>query len=446
MILALLHPWNYWSFEYLIRVSSSNQVSSGLQVTSGDLVSLLSRCLRSRCRFSVDNASIAVLSSCGEIADGQRGSFLSQLRTLTDLLFFNWSWSKSPQCSVVFWEKFICTKNFSHLNHKSKGQLSCWRICCSIGLWSSLSSEKSSSWTSEQAESRRRIFDDLVQSLSTIRDVLINAADLISQEKTSRLASCQSILSAVYMKLPNKENPWPCVLRWLVDTDFLKSLTVLIHLCILNHRQDLFNLIEDILREFFHSSDALVFLANQIATPNGLLKALYYAVSHSRDHRMSMALIFVRKRNSKTWQTIPSVLSWSVRFKRWRRSTNWNHSDSMMNLNWIIAIFCKCCIAFYRRFCSITTSENCPTNDKSSFEFSPWNRTFIIYWNWSKFPVCLLQAMSKRWKRVFEHVMSLGLSTRSSQHRIPFSCWNNTALVCSLCARNVRFARVEIDR
>ena len=207
------------------------------------------------------------------------------------IVFLHISWNKSSLCSVVSWEKSICTRNFSRLKSKSKGPLFCRMMRGLIDLRSSLSSDESPSWTSEQAESRRRIFDDLVQSLSTVRDVLINATDLISQEKTSRLASCQSILSVVYAKLPNNENPWPCVLRWLVDTDFLKSLTVLIHLCILNHRQDLFNLIEDILREFFHSSDALVFLANQIATPNGLLKALYYAVSQSRDERLSIPLI-----------------------------------------------------------------------------------------------------------------------------------------------------------
>ena len=64
----------------------------------------------------------------------------------------------------------------------------------------------------------------------------------------------------------------------MINNDFLKSLTVLIHLCILNQRQDLFNLIEDILREFFNSLDSLIYLVNQSSTSNSLLKALYFAV------------------------------------------------------------------------------------------------------------------------------------------------------------------------
>jgi hypothetical protein len=64
----------------------------------------------------------------------------------------------------------------------------------------------------------------------------------------------------------------------MIDNDFLKSLTVLIHLCVLNQRQDIFNIIEDIFREFLNSFDGLIYLANQTSTPNGLLKALYFAV------------------------------------------------------------------------------------------------------------------------------------------------------------------------
>lgn len=64
----------------------------------------------------------------------------------------------------------------------------------------------------------------------------------------------------------------------MTDHDFLKSLTVLIHLCILNQRQDLFDLIEDLLRQFLNSFDVLVHLVNQTSTPSGLLKALYFAV------------------------------------------------------------------------------------------------------------------------------------------------------------------------
>ena len=61
-----------------------------------------------------------------------------------------------------------------------------------------------------------------------------------------------------------------------------------------------------------------------------------------------------------------------------------------MNLNWIIAIFCKCCVAFCRRFYSVTTSQKAlEQTKKSSFECSRWNRTFIICWNSSKFSVRL---------------------------------------------------------
>lgn len=145
----------------------------------------------------------------------------------------------------------------------------------------SLSSDESPSLTIEQAEVRKKTFDDLLQSLSTIRDVLINATDLVSQEKSSRVSPCQTILPVVFSKISNQENPWPLILRWMTDTEFLQSLTVLIHLCILNQRHDLFNVIQDILREFFNSFDALVFLAHQLTMTNGLSKALFFAVSFS---------------------------------------------------------------------------------------------------------------------------------------------------------------------
>ena len=125
---------------------------------------------------------------------------------------------------------------------------------------------------------RKPIFDELLITLSTIRDVLINSADLISQEKSSRIAPFQSILPIVYSKIPNQENSWPSILRMMMDNDFVKSLTVLIHLCVLNQQQDLFYIIEDILREFLTSFDALIYLINQTSTPSGLLKALYFAV------------------------------------------------------------------------------------------------------------------------------------------------------------------------
>jgi hypothetical protein len=64
----------------------------------------------------------------------------------------------------------------------------------------------------------------------------------------------------------------------MIDSDFLKSITVLIHLCVLNQRQDIFNLIEDILREFLNSFDCLIYLSNQTSTQHALLKALYFAV------------------------------------------------------------------------------------------------------------------------------------------------------------------------
>lgn len=126
---------------------------------------------------------------------------------------------------------------------------------------------------------RKCIFDQLLVSLATIRDVLINSSDLISQEKSLRVAPFQAILSVVYSKVPNNENSWPSTLRMMMDNEFLKSITVLIHLCVLNQRQDLFNIIEDILREFLNSLDGLIYLANQIATPNVLLRALCFAVS-----------------------------------------------------------------------------------------------------------------------------------------------------------------------
>lgn len=138
----------------------------------------------------------------------------------------------------------------------------------------SLSSDESSLLTNQ----RKKIFDELFQTLSTIRDVLINSTDLISQEKSSHLAPFQTILPIVFTKISNNENPWPSILRIMMDNDFIKSLTVLINLCVLNQRQDIFNIIEDILREFLNSLDALVYLVNQTSTPNGLLKALYFAV------------------------------------------------------------------------------------------------------------------------------------------------------------------------
>ena len=144
-----------------------------------------------------------------------------------------------------------------------------------IFLGFSLSSDESPSIRSEH----KTIFDGLLTTLSTIRDVLINSSDLISQEKSSRIAPFQSILSTVFSKTPNSENPWPAILRMMINNDFLKSLTVLIHLCVLNQRQDLFDLIEDLLRQFLNSFDVLIHLINQTSTPNGLLKALYFAVS-----------------------------------------------------------------------------------------------------------------------------------------------------------------------
>ncbi|CAF3938847.1 unnamed protein product [Adineta steineri] len=126
-------------------------------------------------------------------------------------------------------------------------------------------------------DERKITLDQLNISLSTIRDVLINSTDLISQEKSSHIAPFQSILSVVFSKTSNYENSWPSVLRMMGDNDFFKSLTVLIHLCVLNQRQDIFNIIEDILREFLNSFDGLIYLANQKSTPNGLLKALYFA-------------------------------------------------------------------------------------------------------------------------------------------------------------------------
>ena len=112
-----------------------------------------------------------------------------------------------------------------------------------------------------------------------MRDILINSTDLVSQERSSRIAPFQSILPVVYSKLANKENPWPSILRLMIDNEFFKSLTVLIHLCVLNQRQDLFHLIEDIFREFFNSIDGLIYLSNQTSQSQGLLKALYFAVN-----------------------------------------------------------------------------------------------------------------------------------------------------------------------
>ncbi len=150
----------------------------------------------------------------------------------------------------------------------------------------SLSSDESLSLTIE----RKKIFDELLITLSTIRDVLINSIDLISQEKSSRIAPLQSILPIVYSKISNNENPWPSILRIMMDNDFIKSLTVFIHLCVLNQRHDIFNIIEDILREFLNSFDALIYLVNQTSTPNGLLKALYFAVRIRKKKRNSCSL------------------------------------------------------------------------------------------------------------------------------------------------------------
>ena len=106
----------------------------------------------------------------------------------------------------------------------------------------------------------------------------MNSNDLISQEKSFRITPFESMLPVVFSKSTNSENSWPSILRMMIDNDFFKSLTVLIHLCILNQRQDIFNIIEDILREFLNSFHGLIYFANQISTPNVLLKALYFAV------------------------------------------------------------------------------------------------------------------------------------------------------------------------
>ncbi len=83
-----------------------------------------------------------------------------------------------------------------------------------------------------------------------------------------------------------------------MDNDFLKSLTVFIHLCVLNQRHDIFYIIEDILREFLNSFDALIYLVNQTSTPNGLLKALYFAVRISKEKKIINLYFFLnRKRN-----------------------------------------------------------------------------------------------------------------------------------------------------
>lgn len=79
----------------------------------------------------------------------------------------------------------------------------------------------------------------------------------------------------------------------MMDNDFLKALTVLIHLCVLNQRQDVFNIIEDILREFLNSFDSLIYLANQMSTPNSLLRALYYAVRYCYLIINSILIIFI---------------------------------------------------------------------------------------------------------------------------------------------------------
>ena len=136
------------------------------------------------------------------------------------------------------------------------------------------------------------MFDDLLISLSTIRDVLINSNDLICQEKSSRISPCQMIIPVIFSKIPNEENSWPSILRWMIDREFLQCLTVLIHLTILNQRQDLFNIIEEILREFFNWSDTLVFLAHQTSICTELLKSLFFAVSLTDDDDWKFVFVF----------------------------------------------------------------------------------------------------------------------------------------------------------
>ena len=135
-------------------------------------------------------------------------------------------------------------------------------------------------------------FDELLTSLCTIRDVLINSSDLLSQTKSSRVTPFQTILPVVFSKIPNQENSWPSILRLMIEHEFLKSITALIHLCVLNQRQDIFNIIEDIFREFLNSLDGLLYLANQTSTPNGLLKALFFAVRSSRSFCEKSVLFF----------------------------------------------------------------------------------------------------------------------------------------------------------
>lgn len=136
-----------------------------------------------------------------------------------------------------------------------------------------LSNKDSSCLTSEQTA----ILDKLSLSLSTIRDVLINNSDLLSQEKSSRLSPFQSILPIVFSKQSNEENSWPIILRFMIDNDFFQSLTVLIHLSILNQKYELFYLIEDIFREMLNSLDVLIYLFNQTTIHNHLFKAFYFA-------------------------------------------------------------------------------------------------------------------------------------------------------------------------
>ena len=95
----------------------------------------------------------------------------------------------------------------------------------------------------------------------------------------------------------------------MTECHFIKSFTVLIHLCVLNQRQDLFHIIEDILREFLNSLDGLIFLANQTATPNGLLRALFLAVIKGDDdiHCWRLSFRVSRKRNFTESTTILSV-------------------------------------------------------------------------------------------------------------------------------------------
>ncbi|CAF0900246.1 unnamed protein product, partial [Didymodactylos carnosus] len=128
----------------------------------------------------------------------------------------------------------------------------------------------------ETSNSTKEKLDHLLVSLTAICDILTNADDVLSQQK-SRASPLQPSLSVVFSKIQNSENPWPSILKMIIDTDFLKSLTVLIHISVLNYRQDLFNCIEDILKQFMFTNDGLTFLANQTSLTNSLLRALFLA-------------------------------------------------------------------------------------------------------------------------------------------------------------------------